>query len=93
MVVSRQEGRALEDFSMACFGSRVEISASIVEGDAGSYTQKFSPAGFSDQFVREGSFNKVDRASVAVVEVEEKPRTSGTIRLLESPNSLEYLVT
>jgi len=94
VVSSLQDGKASEHFSMAVLGSRVETSAMIVVGEAGSKTGKFiaSAGDSSGQSVREGSFNTDDNTSLAVVEIEEKLQTYGTSRVLESPNSLEDLI-
>lgn len=93
VVSSLQDGKASEHFSMAFFGSRVETSARIVVGEAGSKTGNCasSTGDSSGQSVREGSFKRDDNASLAVVELEEKLRTDDITRLLESPNSLKDL--
>mmetsp|Transcript_17138 Transcript_17138/g.39575 ORF Transcript_17138/g.39575 Transcript_17138/m.39575 type:complete len:122 (-) Transcript_17138:60-425(-) len=93
VVLSLQEGKASEHFFMAVLGSRVDTTARIVVGEAGSKTGKFSsPAGGSSgQLVREGSFKSCDNTLLATVGVDEKLRTDATIRLLESPNSLDDL--
>ena len=92
--MSLQDGKASEHFSMAALGSRVETSARIVVGEAGSKTEKLSsPAGDSSgQSIREGSFKSDDSALLPVEVVEDKARTDDAIRLLERPNSLEELI-
>ena len=94
VVVSLQDGKASEHFSMAALGLRVETSARIVVGEAGSKTEKLSsPAGDSSgQSIREGSFKSDDSALLPVEVVEDKARTDDAIRLLERPNSLEELI-
>jgi len=94
VVLSLQDGNASEHFSIAVVGLRVDTSARIVVGEAGSKTGKVSsPAGDSSgQSVREGSFKSDDNMLLAVVVVEEKLRTDDTNRLLVIPKSLEDLM-
>lgn len=94
VVLSLHDGKASEHFFMAILGSRVDTLARIVVGEAGSKTGKFaSSAGDSSgQSVREGSFKSDDNKSLAVVGLVEKLRTDDTIRLLQSPSSLEDFI-
>jgi hypothetical protein len=94
VVLSLQDGRVSEHFSMAAVGFRVDTLARIVVGEAGSKTGKVSSSAgdSSGQSVREGSFKSDDKTLLAVVVVEETLRTDDTNRLLVSPKSLEDLM-